>query len=720
MTEHTRHAQSDHPDDTPTRTPTRHAGLQTPGSSDTATDADSTSWGGNSVADTTGTTPAGATAHDAAIDSSSAPSTTRPQWLDDACFYEVYPQSFNDSNGDGIGDIPGITAKLDYIRSLGCNALWINPCYDSPFKDAGYDVRDYTKVAPRYGTNGDLIALFRAAHERGMHVLLDLVPGHTSEEHAWFQASARPDPADRVIADRESAQSGTRDGTDESENRMAAGDDRGAGVEHVSERYIWTDSWIAGGDGLPFIGGETERDGTYILNFFKCQPALNYGFAHPKYPWQKPALGPDALATCEALLDVMRFWLSRGADGFRVDMADSLVKHDDDGKPYTIRTWRYLFSKIRAEYPQAAFVSEWGRPHESMQAGFDMDFYLDWRWNGEPNGYNMLLRNTDTPLVRERDASYFNADSGTSIAPFLAQYVPQLRDCERAGGRFDLITCNHDTPRLAQRLTMRELKLAYGMLLTMPGCPFIYYGDELGMRYRPLPTKEGGYTRTGSRTPMQWDAGEPNLGFSKADAGLLYLPVESGSPAPGATGEPQDVDGSRADGMPNADAGSWTAAETDTAPVTAVGAMADPDSLWHWIEVVLRLRHTTPALASGAGFEVLHGEGRLFAYRRTAIGASGSASSGSVAGCGCASAATCRASSDGASNGDASNDHAIGDSGEHGAADCVIVAMNPGRDTLRLPLEGADRDRTVRLSVGDPSLEANGLVLPPQSFAMLG
>lgn len=108
------------------------------------------------------------------------------QWLKDAVFYEIYPQSFYDTNGDGIGDLQGIIAKLDYIKELGCNALWINPCFDSPFKDAGYDVRDYKKIAPRYGTNEDAAALFKAAHEKGIRVLFDLVPGHTSEEHAWF------------------------------------------------------------------------------------------------------------------------------------------------------------------------------------------------------------------------------------------------------------------------------------------------------------------------------------------------------------------------------------------------------------------------------------------------------------------------------------------------------------------------------------------------------
>ena len=171
-------------------------------------------------------------------------------WLRDAVFYEIYPQSFRDSNGDGIGDIPGITEKLPYVKSLGCNALWLNPCFDSPFKDAGYDVRDYYKVAPRYGTNDDLAALFRQAHELGIKVLLDLVPGHTSEEHPWFLESGK------------------------------------AEKNPMSGRYIWTDGAFERGDGMPFIGGEFPRNGTYIINFFKCQPALNYGYRERNKPWQ--------------------------------------------------------------------------------------------------------------------------------------------------------------------------------------------------------------------------------------------------------------------------------------------------------------------------------------------------------------------------------------------------------------------------------------------------
>ena len=298
-----------------------------------------------------------------------------PQWLNQATFYEIYPQSFADSNADGIGDIPGIIEHLDYLLQLGCNAIWLNPLYESPFRDAGYDISDYTKVAARYGTNDDLASLFEAAHARGMHVLLDLVPGHTSNEHPWFHQSA----------------------TDS--------------ANLYDDRYIWTDNWIEGGDGLPFIGGTEARNGAYIVNFFAFQPALNYGFAHPRKGWQAPALGDEALRTCDAMLDVMRFWLDMGADGFRVDMADSLVKGDDDGKPYTIRTWQYMFGQLRREYPEAAFVSEWGRPDEAFEAGFDMDFYLDWRWDGVANGYNMLLRNTDTPMLHDGDRSYFNVDS---------------------------------------------------------------------------------------------------------------------------------------------------------------------------------------------------------------------------------------------------------------------------------------------------------------------
>ncbi len=507
-----------------------------------------------------------------------------PTWLKNAVFYEIYPQSFQDSNADGIGDIQGIISRLDYVRSLGTNALWINPIFDSPFKDAGYDVRNYEMVAPRYGTNADLIELFNQAHARGMHVLLDLVPGHTSEEHPWFTASKEADPRARA---------------------------------EFSERYIWTDSWIAGGAGYPFIGGEAERDGTYILNFFKSQPALNYGWAHPQYPWQSEALGKNARATADAMAKVMRFWLSLGADGFRVDMADSLVKSDDEGKPFTIATWRYIFDQVRPDFPEAAFVSEWGIPYQSMQAGFDMDFYLDWHWGGTPNGYAMLLRDAPDSRKRDGDKSYFNADSGTDIENFLAQYEPQLRSAEEAGGYFSLITCNHDTARIAPRLEEREIKLAYATILSLPGVPFIYYGDEIAMNYRNLPTKEGGYVRTGTRTPMQWDQRAKNMGFSDADAQCIYLPIideEHTSPLPS---DPEDTTISNVSGIrhtPNTLDSSKIPSRSSIPNVRC--AIENPHSLWHTMREIIELRHTMPALAADAEFEIIRGQGRCFVFKR--------------------------------------------------------------------------------------------------------
>lgn len=417
-------------------------------------------------------------------------------WLRNAVFYEIYPQSFYDTNDDGIGDIKGITEKLDYIKGLGCNALWINPCYDSPFKDAGYDVRNYKKVAPRYGTNEDLVRLFETAHKKGIHVLLDLVPGHTSEEHPWFRESQK--------AER----------------------------NEYSDRYIWTDFCFRSAGDLPYIGGESERSATYVLNFFKCQPALNYGFLNVTEPWQLPMNHPSAIATREAIKDVMRFWLEKGCDGFRVDMASSLVKHDDEKKSGTSAIWRDVRRMLDCEFPEAAMIAEWGDPPLALRAGYDMDFAL----NHVGNGYSTLVR--DYENHNGEDHSYFKKDAGGNINRFLDQYMNWYEDTKDKG-YISLITCNHDTIRPRYNLDESELKLFYAFVFTMPGVPFLYYGDEIGMRYQDLPTKEGGYYRTGSRTPMQWDEGK-NLGFSKAEPGSLYLPVDPSGDAPNVASQEKD------------------------------------------------------------------------------------------------------------------------------------------------------------------------------------
>ena len=410
-------------------------------------------------------------------------------WLRDAVFYEIYPQSFRDSNGDGIGDLPGITEKLPYVKSLGCNALWINPCFDSPFKDAGYDVRDYKKIAPRYGTNEDMAQLCRRAHALGIRVLLDLVPGHTSEEHEWFRKSGEAEP------------------------------------NEYSGRYIWTDHAFAGGDGMPFIGGEYPRSATYIINFFKCQPALNYGYRERRERWQQSITSPDALATREAMKDVIRFWLDLGCDGFRVDMAASLVKNDPDSLG-TIALWRKVRAFLDAEFPEAAMVSEWGEPEKSLRGGFHMDFLLHFG----PSHYNDLFR---------CEEPYFSDRGVGDASAFVEKY---LESRERAGkdGLICIPSGNHDMTRLAKHVEGDEKKLAFAFLLTMPGAPFIYYGDEIGMRYvEGLTSVEGGYERTGARSPMQWDNGV-NAGFSAAPTDKIYIRQDPASDRPTVAGQLDD------------------------------------------------------------------------------------------------------------------------------------------------------------------------------------
>lgn len=406
---------------------------------------------------------------------------SQPKWLDDAIFYEIYPQSFNDSNGDGIGDFNGIIEKLDYIKELGCNAVWMNPCFKSPFGDAGYDVSDYLEAAPRYGTNDDLKRLFDEAHKRGMHILLDLVPGHTSVAHPWFKESMK------------------------------------AARNEFTDRYVWTDGIWESPDGMGCIRGFSERDGSCAVNFFSHQPALNYGFykPDPEKKWQQSMDSPGARATLEAMKDVMRFWLKAGCDGFRVDMAGSLVKNDEDGKG-TIKLWQNVREFLDKEFPNAAMISEWGEPDKSLLGGFHMDFLLQFG----PSHYNDLFRCGKPFFMGDGDAS-----------EFVKKYIENYKKSERKG-LICIPSGNHDMDRLARTVHGDNLKAAFAFLLSMPGAPFIYYGDEIGMRYvEGLVSVEGGYGRTGSRSPMQWD-NSPNAGFSTAPADKLYIAQDSAPDRP--------------------------------------------------------------------------------------------------------------------------------------------------------------------------------------------
>jgi glycosidase len=408
-----------------------------------------------------------------------------PKWLKKAVFYQIYPQSYYDSNNDGIGDINGIIQKLDYIQDLGVNALWLNPCFVSPFLDAGYDVQDYLKVAPRYGTNADLKKLFNEAHNRGIKICIDLVPGHTSIEHQWFKKSCQ-----------------------HNHNKY-------------SDRYIWTDSiWDNKDAEIKFINGYAERDGNYAINFFYSQPALNYGFAKvdQKKPWQQSVNAPGPSSTRIELKRIMDFWLKQGADGFRVDMASSLVKNDK-GHKETIKLWREVRKWMQKKYPDTVLIAEWGNPEEAISAGFDVDFMIHFG----VSGYEHLLL---------RDDCFFRRNNGKGIKPFLNAFIEQLSKT-KGGGYVSIPSGNHDFKRMrSDERTLDDLKVIFTLLLTLPGIPFIYYGDEIGMRYiKNLPSKEGGYDRTGTRTPMQWDA-SVNSGFSTASSDKLYLPIDSSNKRP--------------------------------------------------------------------------------------------------------------------------------------------------------------------------------------------
>ena len=455
-------------------------------------------------------------------------------WLDDAVFYEIYPQSFYDTNADGIGDFQGIIEKLDYIRELGCNALWLNPCFASPFGDAGYDVSDYYTAAPRYGTNADLKRLFDAAHARGMHVLLDLVPGHTSWEHPWFRESMR--------AERNES----------------------------TDRYVWTDSVSEAPEGMESLRGISDRDGACAVNFFSHQPALNYGFYRPDKPWQQAMDAPGPMATRAAMLDVMRFWLGMGCDGFRVDMAGSLVKNDPEQKG-TIALWQDIHGFLAAEFPEAAMVSEWGQPDRALAGGFHMDFLLHFG----PSHYTDLFRSEKPYFAGEGD-----------VSAFVKKY---LESAALAGDRglICIPSGNHDMPRLARTVSGEQAKIAFAFLLSMPGAPFLYYGDEIGMRYvEGLTSVEGGYFRTGARSPMQWDAGV-NAGFSAAPSSRLYTPLDDAPDRP-----------------------------------TVAAQMADVDSLWHEVQKLIGIRQGHPALQNRGKITFLYAEKDAYplAYLRETAG----------------------------------------------------------------------------------------------------
>ena len=456
---------------------------------------------------------------------------TIPEWFRNAVLYAIYPQSFRDSNGDGVGDLEGLIEKLDYVKSLGVDVIWLNPCFDSPFQDAGYDVRDYRRVAARYGTNGDLKRLFDEVHKRGLRILLDLVPGHTSLEHPWFKAAV------------------SREKTP------------------YDDYYVFTDGKVKELDGYPFITGYGERDGFYMINYFYSQPALNYGFsdAKPEFPWQIPFGDPRLKPLREEIRQVMKFYLDAGCDGFRVDMAFSLVKGRTGRDEALKELWLDWSSWMKKHYPDAVLVAEGGRPEFAFDCGFDSDFLLSWKTPKHANN-GMFRAEEYLPHTDDRKPgsprSFFCRESSGNSRDFMDE-VEALLAHDGGEARFTIVTGDHDETRLCRQRTADEVKTALTFIFTMPGRPLLYYGDEIGMKYLPqVGNIEGSYWRGGSRSPMQWERGE-RVGFSAAPPEKFYI-------------------------MPDPDPERPCVADQEN----------DPDSLLNYTRKLIGLRHQIPALGA--------------------------------------------------------------------------------------------------------------------------
>ncbi len=429
---------------------------------------------------------------------------TFPAWVRDAVFYQVYPQSFYDTNNDGIGDLRGIIEKLPYLSKLGVTALWLSPFYPSPMRDAGYDVADYCGVDPRYGTEADARELFSTAKELGLRIIIDLVPGHTSIDHPWFKESARMDAA-----------------------------------RPYKNWYIWTESaWNDGGEpwNKKMIHGYSNRDGNFLINFFWSQPALNFGFAEPdpSKPWQLPTTHPDVQALWKEMRSIMRHWLSMGASGFRVDMADTLIRRDPQSKEIR-RLWREAREELELDFPELFLIAE-GYPGNLLDGTGFHSAFLHWA-----AGYWQLFRKSETRSQTGEvvhDDPYFNRSGTGDFRPFL-QTWNEARKATRGNGLISVPLGNHDLPRVAVGQSVDELEMVHAFSLAWPGIPFLYYGDEIGLPQQSSknPIHEGHYpTRNGARTPMQWQPGL-NFGFSDCHPSRTYLPVDPEPTSPNVADE---------------------------------------------------------------------------------------------------------------------------------------------------------------------------------------
>ncbi|HEY2136576.1 MAG TPA: alpha-amylase family glycosyl hydrolase [Xanthobacteraceae bacterium] len=465
------------------------------------------------------------------------------QWWQRGVLYQIYPRSFQDTDQDGVGDLAGILARLPHLVELGVDALWLSPIFPSPMADFCYDIEDYTDVAPLFGTLAEFDALVAAAHRNGLKVLLDLVPNHTSDQHPWFLDSRRSRDAPQ------------------------------------RDWYIWRDPAADGGppnNWLSEFGGTAwqpdERTGqSYYHAFLAQQPDLN---------WRNPKVRA-------AIHDVMRFWLARGVDGFRVDVIWRLIKDD----------------QFRDNPPNPEFAP--GRPpHERLLQVYTADrpevheVVAELRRVVDEFDDRVLIGEIYLPL--ERLVTYYGAELHGAQLPFnftLLAAPWEARAIERLIGAYDAalppggwpnwVLGNHDVPRLASRIGRAQTRIAAMLLLTLRGTPTIYYGEEIGMTQVAIAPEQVrdpfeknvpgiGVGRDGCRTPMQWSAGR-NAGFT---AGTPWLPLADDFRS-------RNVDNQR----------------------------QDPASIFNLYRRLLALRRAQPALVAGA-YRPVAAQGDLLLYTR--------------------------------------------------------------------------------------------------------
>lgn len=423
-------------------------------------------------------------------------------FLKEAIIYQIYPISFFDSNGDGEGDLAGIAQKLDYVKSLGVNTVWINPFFVSPFRDGGYDVADYRAVDPRFGSMADFDALAKKCKSLGLKLILDFVVGHTSDQHPWFRASAEKER------------------------------------NEFWDRYIWTNNIFTKYRDLS-IHGIYDRNGGYVINYYATQPALNFGFNRldaengtdpyaGDADWKMHYTDPRIDPLYREVDEILRFWLDRGVDGFRIDLASSIVKgadrcgEDEESIAGLKYAWDRILTPLRKDYDNLIFIAEWVYPKNSVgRCGFDLDYLAH-----DTEEWNELFRNepgTNLLPAFEKGKSYFAPEGEGRVSRFLEMCRELYAACD-GKGYFCVTTGTHDEIRISTKRDAAMLKCIYAFLLTFKHVPVLYYGDEIGMTHNFSLNRDGGYIRTGARTPMQWTKGK-NCGFSTADE--IYLPVDN-------------------------------------------------------------------------------------------------------------------------------------------------------------------------------------------------